>query len=149
MIQLTNNTMKKLILLTLFITASITGVMAQKVVMSDKSGWHKIGETTVDYAKEVDEIAVVGADRFSTIKIMVTDAPINLISFDIYFESGDKQNVAIGKVIKNPGETRTVQLKGGERSIKKIVFVYKTVPNTLDKKVHLELYGLKTNADKK
>lgn len=75
--------------------------------------------------------------------------PINLVSFNIYFESGDKQNVAIGKVIKNPGETRIVNLNGGERSIKKIDFTYKTVANSNDKKAHVELLGLKTNTDEK
>ena len=57
--------------------------------------------------------------------------------------------VKIGQNIKNPGETRVVSLNGGERSIKKIVLTYKTVPNSKDQKAHLELWGLKTNPDKK
>ena len=55
----------------------------------------------------------------------------------------------IRKVIQNPGETGIVKLSGGERRIKKVVFVYKTVPNTQAKKAQLELWGLKTNPDKK
>ena len=140
--------MKKLILLSILVAGTYTKVFCQtpKVVLSDRSGWHKIGETIVDFNTDADEIAVVGADRFGFIKINVTDAAINLISFDIYFESGDKQSVTIGKDIKAPGETRVVQLNGGERSIKKITFIYKTIPNSADKKAHLELWGLKTNA---
>ena len=143
--------MKTIILLTLLITASGAALQAQQteLVMSDKTGWHKIGMTTVDYSMESDVIEVIGADRFTAIIIKVNEAPINLISFDIYFESGDRQNVIIRKIIQNPGETGIVKLAGGERSIKKIVFVYKTVPNTLDKKAQLELWGLKTNPDKK
>lgn len=142
--------MKKIILALLTI-ATYTTTQAQQpnVVMSDKTGWHKIGETTADFKTEVDEIMVVGADRFGYIKIAVTDASINLESFDIIFENGEKQNVVIGKVIKHPGETRTVQLNGGEREIKKIVYRYKTVPNNADKKAHIELWGMKTNPDKK
>ncbi|MBI2269869.1 MAG: DUF2541 family protein [Bacteroidetes bacterium] len=143
--------MKKIILLALLVTGSYTGMLAQKpaVIVSDKAGWHKIGETTVDYTTETDEIIVIGADRFSSIKLKVTDAPINLMSFDIYFESGDKQSVTIGNEIKDNEETRVIQLDGGERSIKKVVFLYKTVPNTMDKKAHVELWGMKTNPDKK
>ena|SRR5437868_14953259 len=143
--------MKKLILTFLLVAECCIGMFAQKpeVITSDKAGWHKIAENTVDFKSETDEILVLGADRFGFIKIKVDDAPINLISFDIYFESGDKQNVTIGKEIKAPGETRVVQLNGGERSIKKIVFTYKTVPNYQDKKAHVELWGLKTEAKNK
>lgn len=143
--------MKTLFFFTMLITAGISLVQAQQteLIVSDKTGWHKIGMTTVDYSLESDVIEVIGADRFTSIVIKVNEAPINLISFDIYFESGDKQNVIIRKIIQNPGETGIVKLAGGERSIKKIVFVYKTVPNTSDKKAQLEVWGLKTNPDKK
>jgi len=141
--------MKKLIVFALIITTGCIKLFGQQpaIVLSDKAGWHKIGETTVDFQKETDEILVIGSDKFSFIKIKVDQAPINLISFDIYFEAGDKQNVAIGEEIKNPGETRVVKLNGGEREIKKIVFMYKTVPNNKDKKAHVELWGMK-NAKK-
>lgn len=126
-----------------------TSAQVPDVVLSDKTGWHKIGETTVDFTTETDKISVLVADRFQSVKIKVTKAPINLVSFVIYFESGDNQNVKIGKDIKSPGETKVVALNGGERSIKKVTFIYKTIPNSKDKKAHVELWGLKTNLDKK
>ena len=142
--------MKKIILLALLAIISYTRTSAQDpdVVLSDKTGWYKIGETTVDFATETDKILVLGADRFQSIKIKVADAPINLVSFVIYFESGDNQNVTIEKDITSPGETQVVALDGGERRIKKIAFIYKTIPNSEDKKAHIELWGLKTNLDK-
>jgi hypothetical protein len=143
--------MKKIVILTLLIATGCVKLFAQQpgVILSDKEGWHKIGETVADFKTESDEIIVLGADRFESIKIKVTDASIYLVSFDIYFESGDKQNVEIGKQIKNPGETRVVHLIGGEREIEKIIFIYKTVPNNNDKKAHVELWGLKVKPDKK
>ena len=142
--------MKNIILLLVLIVNSLRLYSQQPgVVISDKNGWHKIGETTVDFKTETDEIVVIGADRFAFIKIKVDNAPIHLVSFDIYFESGDRQSVTIGKEIKVPGETRVVELSGGERSIKKVVFTYKTVANAQDKKANVELWGLKTNSDKK
>ena len=151
MTQFKSKTMKKVIVFAMLVIANCSAMFAQHpaVVISDKDGWHKIGETHVDFKTETDEIAVIGADKFGYIKIKVTGAPIHLESFDIYFESGNKQNVKIGKEIKTPGESRSVQLEGGERSIKKIIFVYHTVPNSKDKKAHVELWGMKTNPDKK
>lgn len=143
--------MKKTMII-LFVILGIYGkASAQKpaIMASDKTGWHKIGETKVDFKKESDEIVVLFADRFKSIKFKVTEAPMEISSMDIYFESGDVQNVVLKTTIKAPGESRIIELKGGERNLKKIVFVYKTLPNRKDEKAHIELWGLKTNTDKK
>lgn len=119
------------------------------MITSDKTGWHKIGETTVNFQKDRDEIFVLIANRFASIKFKVLDAPIDLIDLEIYYSSGDRQDVKINMPIEAAGESRVVDLNGGERNLKKIVFVYKTLPNHKDVKAHVEVWGLKTNADKK
>ncbi|MBK6966727.1 MAG: hypothetical protein IPH20_23225 [Bacteroidales bacterium] len=127
----------------------IASAQSPAVVVSDAAGWHKIGEKTVDFKMDRDEISVMGADRFSTIKFKVTEAAIELVSLEITYESGDKQDVVINQAIKTPSESRTIDLKGGsERSVKKIIFVYKTLPNSKDEKSHVEIWGLKTNTVK-
>ena len=120
-----------------------------ELIVSDKTGWHKIGETTVNFQKESDEIIIIGADRFASIKFKVTEAPINLVSLVVYYESGDQQKIKINMPIKMAGESRTIDLNGGERNLKKIVFIYKTLPNRKDVKANVEVWGLKTNTDKK
>ena len=42
-------------------------------------------------------------------------------------------------------ESRVIDLNGGERSLKKIVFVYKTLPNQKAEKAEVAVWGLKTN----
>lgn len=143
--------MKKLAII-LFAALGIYGkASAQQpaVVASDKTGWHKIGETTVDLKKEKDEVVVMGADKFASLKFKVTDAAINLVSIEVYYEDGTKEDVMVNFPIKMKGESRTINIKGGERSLKKIIFVYKTMPNAMEEKGHVEIWGLKTNADKK
>jgi len=142
----------KIIVFVLLIVANYSKTFAQTpaVVLSDKEGWHKIGETIVNFNAETDEILVIGANRFSSVKIKVTDAPVNLKSFDIYFDKGDKQSVAVGQDIKDPGETRVVQLDGnGERVVRKVILTYNTATGNSGKRAHMELWGLKTNSDKK
>jgi hypothetical protein len=119
------------------------------VVISDKTGWHKIGETKVDFTKDHDEVTVMGADKFAMRNFKVPEAPIDIIDVEVYYESGDNQKVNMGYAIKSPGESRTIDLNGGERRIKKMVFTYKTIPNYKDKKAHVEIWGMKTNTDKK
>ena len=144
--------MKKVLLSILLATVGICGTtIAQQpaIIVSDKTGWHRIGETTVNFQKETDEIMLFGADRFASIKFKVEDAPIDLVSMEVFYESGDTQTVKINMPIKLKGESRIIDLNGGERNVKKIAFVYKTLPNRKDVKAHVELWGLKTNTDKK
>ncbi len=144
--------MKKIMLvLLLAIIGASNHAVAQstKIVISDKKGWHKIGETTVDFSRDRDEVMVVGADKFASLIFKVDDAPIDLIEIEVFYESGDSQHVKIGYPIKSPGQSKEIALNGGERSIKKISFLYKTISNAKDVKAHIEIWGLKTNADKK
>jgi hypothetical protein len=141
--------MKKTLLIILLALAGSYGKMTAQtpaVIMSDKTGWHKIGERTVDFARDRDEIMVIGADRFSAIKFIVTDAPIDLIDLEVYYESGDKQNINVRTPVLAGKESRVIDLNGGERSLSKIVFVYKTLANQKADKANVEVWGLKTNA---
>ena len=145
--------MKKIVIVVaLAIIGCSNAMLAQKkteIVISNKEGWHKIGGTTVDFKKEKEEIMIMGANRFASIKFKVADAPLDITSVEIFYESGDNQMTNLNCSVKAPGESSIVNLNGGERSVKKIVFVYKTPPNTKDLKSHVEIWGLKTNTDKK
>ena len=144
--------MKKLILASLLAVVGSTGIAsAQKpeLIISDKKGWHLIGKSTVNFQKDRDEITVLGSNRFASIQFSVKDAPIYITSLEVYFESGDKQNIVVNSQIDAPGKSKAIDLNGGERNLKKIVFIYKTLPNHKDVKAHVEIWGLKTNADKK
>ena len=144
--------MKKVLLITLLaITVGNIIAFAQKpeVIISDKTGWHRIGKTTVNFKKEKEEILIMGSNRFASIKFKVLDAPIDLISLEVYYASGDKQDISINTPIKGPGESRIIDLNGGERTLQKIIFVYRTLPNHKDIRAHIEIWGLKKNTDKK
>lgn len=118
------------------------------IVTSDKTDWHKIGETTVNFDTDRDEVTVSGADKFAALKFRVADVPIHLMSMEAYFDDGDKQEINVNFPIKVKGESRVIELEGGERDLKKVVFVYKTIANRSDREAEIELWGLKTNEDK-
>jgi len=142
---------KVLMMILLAIAVNYGSAMAQKpaIVVDDRDGWHKIGETTVNFEKDRDQILVIGADRFASIKFKVKGAPIQLMDLEVYYESGDKQDINVNMPIKELGESRVIDLNGGERDLKKIVFVYKTISNRKDVKAEVEVWGYKTNIDKK
>lgn len=139
-----------MIMLVLLFMAIVYGsVNAQSVVVSDKTGWHKIGSRTIDFKNDKDEITVIGADRFSSIKFKINDAPVNLKNVEVYYESGDNQNIEVNSPIGPEMESKAYDLNGGERNLKKISFDYNTLPNIKDEKAEIEVWGLKTNTDEK
>jgi hypothetical protein len=138
--------MKKSIVIFLMIFAAhVHSAFAQKpgVVVSTKEGWHKIGEVTASFSMEKESIVVLGADKFKSIKLKVTDANLDLQSLMVYYETGEMEEIPVRSNLKAGAETRVIDLKSKDKQLKKVVFTYKTVPNTSDEKAHVELYGLK------
>jgi hypothetical protein len=127
------------------LVAFVTSAFAQEpsVMLSNKPGWHKIGEVKADFKMENQSISVLGNDQFKSILLKVTDAPINIEELQVFYESGDMEKFNVKNELKAGAETRKLDLKGGAQEIKKVMFTYKTLPNQQDEKAHVELYGLK------
>lgn len=68
-----------------------------------------------------------------------------ILSLEVYYESGDKQNISLNSPISAGTETKSIDLNGGERDLKKIAFDYKTIPNQTADKATVEVWGRKTN----
>jgi hypothetical protein len=138
--------MKNVIAFVLIIIAGTYGIGSaqnDKAASSEKTSWHKIGETTISFLAEKYEIVLLEADKFGYIKFKVMDAPIVLMDLEVYFESGKKQYIDVNSLIKDPGESWVIKLNSGERNITKVVFVYKTLPNHKDEKALVQLWGYK------
>ena len=110
--------MKKLIILILICTGRL--VQAQPtVVASDKAGWHKIGETTVNFKTEKDNIVILGKDRFKAIKFKVKDAAIDLQDLEVYYEKEPAKNDKDAKVdVDMHGENKGVDINNNDKAAK-------------------------------
>src|SRR5688572_1099675 len=138
--------MKKVTLVFFVMSAMlINTAFAQEpsVMLSDKPGWHKNGEVKANFKMENESIAVLGADKFKSILLKVTDASINIEGLQVFYESGEMEEFKVKNELQPGAETRKLDLKGGAQEIKKVTFTYKTMPNQADEKAHVELYGLK------
>jgi hypothetical protein len=140
--------MKKVMIIAIALFA-VMGVVnssyaqAPGVVTSNNAGWHKIGEVKASFKMENESISVLGADRFKSIKLKVTDAPINIENIRVFYENGESEEINVRSELKAGAETRVIDLKGSSQELKKIVFTYKTLPNAKEDKAQVELYGLK------
>ena len=145
------NKMKRKLTILLFLMAGLlSSLSAQrpKVVLSEKEGWYKIGERKVNFTTDRDDIAILGKDRFSAILFKVKDSPIHLVSATVVYESGDNESLELDFPIASAGESQVINLKGGQRAIKKITLVYKTVANRNDERADIEIWGQKIGSKK-
>lgn len=102
--------------------------------------WEKLGQRKVDRRVDRDEIRVTARDgRFTKVKIGVRGSAINMHKCVIHFANGGKQEVNIRKNIPAGGATRVIDIDGGKRVIKKVVFWYDT--KGLQDKATVALWG--------
>jgi hypothetical protein len=141
---------KAAIIFVVLIAAIVKFGYAQKpaVVTKTEPGWTKIGEITASFKMQDESIVVLGADEFDAIKLKVTDAPINIERVQVFYESGDMEELDVRSELSAGGETRVLNLEQPNRDIKKVAFTYKTLPNYNGEKAHVELHGLKTHEHK-
>jgi len=137
--------MKKTLLILLATVFAVGVLHAQKpeVITSHTAGWHKIGDATVDFKADKDQFLVLGADRFKSIQLKVVDAPVHVDDMQVFYDGGGKEDVSLRSDFQPGSQSREIELKNGSAKIKKVVFVYKTVPNATADKAHIELWGLK------
>jgi hypothetical protein len=137
--------MKKTMFLLAAVIISYTSLKAQKVevVTNNKPGWHKIGETTVDFKVDKDVVKVWGADSFKSIRLKTTDAPVHIASVSVVYQDGEPDNIEVRNDFKAGQESRAIDLQGKERRLKEVDLVYRTIPNWKGDKAHIELWGLK------
>jgi hypothetical protein len=128
----------------------ITGFLSSAFTFSDRTEkfsshvppkWELLGLRKVNYALDRDEIQVRAKEGlFSAVKIKVNQAPINLRRMVIHYGNGSTQEVIIRKNIPAGGESRVIDINGGRRVVKKVVFWYDT-KNMGRRRATLALWG--------
>jgi uncharacterized membrane protein len=141
--------MKKLILVIAMIIAVTiyNKLFAQKpaVVGTNEPGWHHIGHTTASFKMQNESISVLGADEFTALKLKVSEGPLHIERLQVFYESGDMEDIDVQQHFANGNESRSINLSHPDKDIKKVAFTYKTEPNAEGEKADIDLFGLKTN----
>ena len=120
---------------------SPTASLEAHPMVKEKPRFEKLGVRTINYKLDRDEIPVTIRDgRFTAITLKVKKAPVNLRHCVIHYANGKSQKVEFRKNIPAGGQTRLVNLEGGKRVIRKVVFWYDT-QNFAGRKGQIELWG--------
>lgn len=110
-------------------------------LLSAQSNWTVLGSAKVTGAADHDEILVTGMrGDFTAIKLMVENEGIDFDHVVVTYGNGMHDEVEIRNFIPAGGETRVIDLRGGDRVIRKVDFYYKSNPDT-KRKGKVVLYG--------
>ena len=92
-----------------------------------RAEWKLLGARKVDRKGERDEIVVTAArGGFKRVRLTVAGAAVEFADVHIIYGNGEPDKLEVRQRIPAGGETRAIDLRGGDRVIRKIVFWYKT-----------------------
>jgi hypothetical protein len=121
---------RRLFLLALATPILPTTVRAQEVVhpRSGSAGeWRLIGQVHAAHTADHDSISIRGPyDNFRRIKFKVSDAPLNMQRMVVIYDNGEPDRIDVRHYIRQGGESRVIDLRGGSRSLRRIDFWYET-----------------------
>ena len=115
------------LLTALFFIGTIMSFIPASKSTHAPTGWNFIGDKIAAYGVDRDVLWVTSNDAYKQIKLKITGARLHIIDMDVYFENGEKMNVALRNVFNQGSESRVIDLPGGVRRLKKIEFLYETI----------------------
>jgi hypothetical protein len=87
--------------------------------------WAYLGQATVSGTKDRDRIGIGRNEgRFHSIQLRVTGAPVEFHRVVVNYSNGTSEEVEVRDRIPAGGQTRAIDLSGGDRAINSIDFFY-------------------------
>ena len=109
---------------------------------SPSGSWVLIGQTQASHSADHDSITVVGKhDNFRRLKLKVTGASLDMARMVVTYDGGSPERIELRQHIKQGGESRVIDLKGGKRSIRSIEFWY-DAKGFLTGKANVTVFGM-------
>ena len=125
-------------LIAVFVLVLMTGAA---IAASSPARWERLGQREVDFRNDRDRIDVGRSEgRFRQLQIRVKNAPIEISDMVITFGNDQTFKPNLRHRFNEGSGTRTIDLPGERRSIKRIDFNYKSI-NRREGKGTVEVLG--------
>ena len=103
--------------------------------------WEYLGLRKVNKSFDRDEIAVTGFEgSFNALKVQVKYRAISMYDMKVHYRNGSVEDIKLRLHIPAGGESRIIDLRGGNRVITKVVFRYETKVDK-GKRAEVRLFG--------
>ena len=120
-----------------------TSVSAQgtTIIADENTDWQKIALTIVNFNQGEKDILIAGKEKYMSIHFRVATGQVDIKSLEVFYENGNKQDIAVNEIVKAAANSRVLDLNGEGRILKKIVMKYQAVANTDDREARMELWA--------
>ena len=106
-----------------------------------KRNWELLGSAKVGFIADKDVIQVGRQDGdFSKIKLVVKGNEVEFVDVKIVYGNGQPDDIPVRNKIRAGGETSAIDLKGGDRVIRRVEMVYRSRPS-FKGQATVELWG--------
>ena len=103
----------------------LIGFASSDVMADDKKGWKVLGQTIVSEGVDRTQLMInAKKGTFRQIRVQVKKAPVEIERLILHFDGNEKQVVWLKDNYEEGSWSRVVNVKGGKRAIKKVVFWY-------------------------
>jgi len=104
--------------------------------------WILLGETTVDGQRDRDTIVIGRSEgAFRSIQLRVYGAPVEFQRVVVRYGNGTSEEVEVRDYIPAGGQTRAIDLRGDERVISSVDFLYSKARWRQGARPRVALYG--------
>jgi hypothetical protein len=104
--------------------------------------WVLLGQTTVDGQRDRDTIAIGRSEgRFRSIQLRVFGAPVEFQRVVVRYGNGTSEEVEFRDNIPAGGQTRAIDLRGDDRVISSVDFLYSKARWRHGARPRVTLYG--------
>ena len=109
----------------------------------DDKDWKVMGDAKIERKSGTAKIDVGGEEGLAKrIKFEVRGADVEFKKVTVTYESGDPEEIDVRDEVRRGGKTRAIDLKGGNRAIKKVLIAFKVDKDT-DRNALIVLLGSK------
>lgn len=113
----------------------LLGIAATPIALAlpetaEAAQWVKLGTRRVNGAVDVDRIQVgQGAGTFRSLRVRVRGNALRLFDLTVRYGNGQEDHIPVRALIPQGGQTRALDLAGGNRFIRYVQFTYGRIPN--------------------
>jgi hypothetical protein len=117
--------------------------IGQAALAQGAKRWVYLGQTTVNGQRDFDRIGIGRSEgRFQSIQLRVAGGPVEFQRVVVNYSNGASEEVEVRDRIPAGGQTRAIDLRGGERSISSVDFRYSRANWAWRSLPRVSLYGL-------
>ncbi len=126
--------MKQLLITAIVVAGAVfllQSCSSSRKTVAIEEGWDLIGESTVNFVKDKDEVNIVSSTNYTAIRFKVEKKPIRLKTLNVVFQNGDKLAPLVDDNIEPDQFSREITLGPEGRSIRSVEFSYRSKGNLL------------------